>query len=341
MAALIADWNAAAEFWGAQMWAVLWQSTLIATAVAVISLVFLRRTSPGVRYWVWQIVALKLLVMPFWTYAIPLLPNSPGVALRELAESSGIALPDAGTANRPAEPRADVVSIAAANPLAPDASPPSPREEEAQLFSHDPGDRRAGSYAGQVTPLGWLLGIWGVVVAVQGIRILWQHRRLTQLLRGASAADDSLTALIRETAGRVGLRRAPRIVLTEIDCSPFVCGICRPVLVLPKGLNAALSANELNHVLLHELAHIRRLDLLWGWIGEMARMVYFFHPVVHWIAYRIRLERELACDQLAMSTSGQGAAEYAATLVRVVSQSSEPSVFKTAAASASLDGKSS
>ena len=182
-------------------------------------------------------------------------------------------------------------------------------------------------------------GIWAAGLAAQGVRILWQHRRLARLLRRTTPADATLTALVRETAGRLGLRRIPRAVLTDVDCSPFVCGVRHAVLVLPQGLTATLSASELNHVLLHELAHVRRLDLVWGWIAELARMVYFFHPVVHWIAYRVRLERELACDQMAMATSGQGAAEYAATLVRVVSQSSEPSVFKTSAVSAGIDGE--
>jgi bla regulator protein blaR1 len=91
-------------------------------------------------------------------------------------------------------------------------------------------------------------------------------------------------------------------------------------------------------VLLHELAHIRRRDLVWSWIGEIARIVYFYHPVVHWINYQARLERELACDQLAMAVSGRGPEEYAAMLVQVVSHASEPSVFKTAA-SARLEGE--
>ncbi|HLJ10028.1 MAG TPA: M56 family metallopeptidase, partial [Planctomycetaceae bacterium] len=103
-------------------------------------------------------------------------------------------------------------------------------------------------------------------------------------------------------------------------------------------LTARLSPAELRHVLLHELAHVRRLDLVWGWTGEIARVVYFFHPLAHWLCYRMRLERELACDTIAMSLSGQNASEYVATLVRVISHASEPTVFKTAAASAGLDG---
>jgi beta-lactamase regulating signal transducer with metallopeptidase domain len=91
-------------------------------------------------------------------------------------------------------------------------------------------------------------------------------------------------------------------------------------------------------VLLHELAHVKRRDLLWGWLPEIARLLYWFHPVIHWVYYRLRLERELACDQLAMALSGQSAAGYAETLVRVVSHASQPALFQTAAASARLDG---
>ena len=77
---------------------------------------------------------------------------------------------------------------------------------------------------------------------------------------------------------------------------------------------------------MHELAHIKRRDLVWGWPVEIARIVYFFHPLVYWVAYQLRLERELACDQLAMAGSGHPPADYAQTLVQVVSHASEPTV---------------
>jgi beta-lactamase regulating signal transducer with metallopeptidase domain len=226
-----------------------------------------------------------------------------------------------------------------ANPQAPALRPPSSPPHDPQEI-HRLQDLSSTQWkSGLAAWLGWLFGVWVTLVVAQCVRIVWQHRRLARLLRRATAADATLSALVRDAAGRLGLRRVPRAILTDVDCSPFACGIRQAVLVLPKGLTATLSSTELNHVLLHELAHIRRLDLVWGWIGVLARMLYFFHPVVHWIAYRVRLERELACDQLAMTTSGQGAAEYAATLVRVVSQSSEPSVFKTAAVSVGLNGE--
>jgi len=337
MAVFIADWNACAAIWGGRMWAVLWQSTLFAVVIAIAARIFLRRSSPGVRYWIWQVLAIKLLVMPFWTYAIPLTEFVPAIGTPEPA---GTSAPVAASHMLPGSRPVDRPIDGPADGPAPVPNATGPTMAKINPSPDVPNIPRAESVPVQITWLGWLLGVWGAVVTAQCLRILWHHRRLARLLRGTTPADQPLAALVGEAACRLQLRRVPQVVLTEIDCSPFVCCIRRAVLVLPRGLTANLNPTELNHVLLHELAHVRRLDLVWGWIGELARMTYFFHPVVHWIAYQIRLERELACDQLAMATSGQGAAEYAATLVRVVSQSSEPSVFKTSAATAGLDGES-
>jgi beta-lactamase regulating signal transducer with metallopeptidase domain len=171
-------------------------------------------------------------------------------------------------------------------------------------------------------------------------RLLVQRARLGRLLsRSAAATDPRLLALVDQVAGQLGLRRPPAVVLTELEGSPFVCGLFRPVLVLPRGLLTALDAGQWRQVLLHELAHLRRRDLWWGWVPEIARLVYFFHPVAHWACARIRLERELACDQLAMALSGGSAADYALVLVQVVSHASLPPALKPAAASSlALDG---
>jgi beta-lactamase regulating signal transducer with metallopeptidase domain len=119
--------------------------------------------------------------------------------------------------------------------------------------------------------------------------------------------------------------------------SPFVCGVRRPKLVLPHALVGMLGGEEWRQVLAHELAHVKRRDLVWGWIPEIARVLYFFHPVAHWVDYRVRLEREMACDQMAMAVSGRGPAEYADTLVRVVSSASWGSILRTSVA-VGLDG---
>ena len=184
-----------------------------------------------------------------------------------------------------------------------------------------------------------MLAAWLLLLVSQVVRLVRLRIRLGRLLQHAEAATGEVANVLHETAECLGLKCVPRIVLVDPDCSPFVCGILRPVIVLPKNLLASLDDARMRQVLLHELAHVKRLDLMWGWIPELARIVYFFHPAVHWVNYRIRLERELCCDQLAMAYSGQDAAAYARTLVEVVSHTSVPPVLRTAAAtSAGLDG---
>src|SRR5262249_7965652 len=147
---------------------------------------------------------------------------------------------------------------------------------------------RAGAYSeedrpwfvnpavGQISWRSWLVLLWLAVVLGQIGRLVEQRRRLGGLLawaipgRGAAVA-----ALLGQISSQLGLRRAPAVVTA--DCSPFVCGLFRPVLVLPGGLLGALDPDQLRQVLLHELAHVKRRDLLWGWISELARMIHFFN----------------------------------------------------------------
>jgi beta-lactamase regulating signal transducer with metallopeptidase domain len=308
--------NNRAAAWAGTVWAVTWQSMLLALVVGAVAFL-LRRSSPAVRYWLWQIVAVKLLIMPFWTLAVPL----PSPITR--AEPS----PSPQAAANKAAPLPDDVQPDALDiePLAP-AAAPQPLGEPS---------RRAGLAA--LDWRAWLLIGWTLVVATQVVRIAMQRLRLRRLLRATTPADD-LAAQAERAAADLGLSRAPAAVLTDVDCSPFVCGLVRPTLVLPKSLTAALDPAALRHVLLHELAHVKRRDLVWGWLPEIARTVYFFHPVAHWVAFQARLERELACDQLAMAVTGSPAADYAQTLVRVVAHASEPSAFKTAVSTLGLNG---
>jgi beta-lactamase regulating signal transducer with metallopeptidase domain len=321
MSPFLNNLNATAAGWTERIWAVVWQSTILVIVVGLFAVILLRRSPPALRYWVWQILAIKILLMPFWSYAIPL-PQFLVPARDEAALDIPPALPSEKLQGESDVPRAaDPPAVAAA---------PSHKEVAAI-----PSSSRV--------PLAWqtwLLLAWVAIVAGQVARLVWQRRRLKRLLQQAVPAEGPLAEAVREAAAQLALRRAPQALLTELDCSPFLCGIRQPVIVVPRTLPATLNTTELKHVLLHELAHVQRRDLVWGWIGEIARMVYFFHPAVRWLCYRLKLDQELACDALAMAHSGKNAGEYAATLVRVVGQASEPAVFKTAAASAGLDGGS-
>jgi beta-lactamase regulating signal transducer with metallopeptidase domain len=311
--------NRFAETWAGFVGGMLWQSTILALVVAAVCL-RLRDSSPGIRYWLWQIVALKLLILPLWTLAVP---------LPEFLGSSFSAAPAA-----PAKAGPEGLMTLATPKSDEHASSP----EAWSLPHRSVGESRPAFQ--ELTWWSWLFLLWLVLVLAQTVRLGCQRLLLGRLLRAATKeTDTTFVEQLSALAGRLGLRRVPTLLTTDRDCSPFVCGLWRPMLVVPRPLLTALSHEQLEQVLLHELAHVRRGDLLWSWLPELARLFWFFHPVAHRASGHIRLERELACDHLAMTLSKRTAADYAGVLVQVVSHASVPAALKPAgAAFLALDG---
>ncbi|NLE36861.1 MAG: M56 family metallopeptidase [Pirellulaceae bacterium] len=311
---ILNEWG---QRWSDAMAAVLWQSVLL-VALATLVAWFLRRSSPVVRCWLWRIVAIKLLLMPFWSFTIP---------LPSWAASTRVDPPV--VSQRSDMLGEDLGRMPLQRPL------PVPRDTggEAPL----PGTPFWEGLA-TISWRAWLLLAWFAVVSWQFLRLPCQRLRLARLLRQSTPADEDITGLVAELAGQLGLRRIPTTALVADDCPVFVFGIWRSWLVLPSRLMARLDQARRTQIILHELAHIKRHDLAWGWPLEIARIVYFFHPLVYWVAYEHGLERELACDQLAMAHSGHPPADYAETLVQVISHTSESAAIQAAIA-AGLTGR--
>ncbi|MGH8247756.1 MAG: Kelch repeat-containing protein, partial [Gammaproteobacteria bacterium] len=101
--------------------------------------------------------------------------------------------------------------------------------------------------------------------------------------------------------------------------SPMLHGFLRPRLLLPEGLMARLSPGQLRHVFLHELAHVRRCDILVNWLATWLQILHWFNPLV-WLAFWcMRNERELTADRLALSSAkGNERLEYGETLLMLV-----------------------
>ncbi len=334
MSVLIDALNHLSAAWLALAWAIAWQSTLLALVIAGMCRA-LRRSPPAVRYWLWQIVAIKLLVMPFWTYELPppvSQPPSPAMTMQVGARA--LAFPSADSAGRRFEP---------SNALPFESLPSTAPAAE---FKRQPAPARA---AGRPVRAGWhrmtwrtgLMCAWfGLVFCQVGV-IFWQRRWLArQLGQRTAMGDPALETCVAAVAREIGLARPPQVFVLNEQLSPFVCGVWQTRLVLPQVLLAELTAVQLRQVVLHELAHLVRRDLVWGWIAEIARILWVFHPVAHWVNRQIRLERELACDQIALACSGQNAYDYAQTLIQVVSRLATPSAGgDTVAPGMALDGQ--
>src|SRR5690349_9997293 len=103
MARFVAELNGLAQVWGDVIWLVLWQSTLLIAVIAGTTAIALRRSPPALRFWVWQILAIKLLLMPFWIVAV----QSPWPASEQTfddVESAPLVASDAEVMPTPEEP---------------------------------------------------------------------------------------------------------------------------------------------------------------------------------------------------------------------------------------------
>jgi uncharacterized protein (TIGR03435 family) len=155
------------------------------------------------------------------------------------------------------------------------------------------------------TMLPWIVSLWltGVVfLLARSASGWWRVRRLHGRALSSTMSDWQLAA--SRVALRIGLTRAFRVVdLPDIDV-PLVIGCLRPIVVLPIAAMAQLHASQVEAILAHELAHIRRHDYLVNLIQTLAETLLFYHPAVWWLSNRVREEREHCCDDVAMAVCG-------------------------------------
>lgn len=162
--------------------------------------------------------------------------------------------------------------------------------------------------------LPWLVPFWIAGVLLFYFRQLaswiWTTRlRNTGVCSPPRAWQERLDVL----AGRVGISRAVALLESGLARVPVVIGHLRPVILLPVGLLTGLPAGQIEAILLHELAHIRRQDYLVNLLQTSVECLLFYHPVVWWISGVMRTEREHCCDDLAISLNGDPR-EYASAL---------------------------
>ncbi len=130
---------------------------------------------------------------------------------------------------------------------------------------------------------------------------------------------------------RLNIGRAVELRETARIATPMVVGVLRPVVLVPIGLLTGLSVAQVEAILAHELAHIRRHDYLVNLVQSFVEVIYFFHPVLWWLSNRIRAEREHCCDDLAMAVC-EDRLSLAHALVRVAEFRAQPALVVAFAA---------
>ncbi len=283
-----------------------WQGAAVALLLALV-LQCLRRRSPQIR-WAASCVALALMmVLPVVTACL--------VSVDARTAGAGWV---ASPASAPALlPQAELPDLGAPEFSAVGAStwPAEDQVGEAAMSPRVPWRERLAAF---VEPsLSWIVLVWLVGVLALSVWYLggwWQLARTKR--SGTRPVEGAVAEAFGRLMGQLGVSRPVRLLESARVAVPVVVGWLRPVILFPASVLSGFTPEQLEAVLAHELAHIRRYDCLVRIIQAAVETLLFYHPAVWWVSGRIRQESEHCCDELAVEVCGDRRS-YARALARV------------------------
>jgi uncharacterized protein (TIGR03435 family) len=248
----------------------LWQGLSIALLYAAARSIMARRSSPNGRYLLACAALAAMMAAPLATWRLMQQPDrSPGPAYQI----------------RSIPPTPSTTAVAAAT---------LPDSIRATIPSVQPAQF-----------LAWIVIVWLAGAAALWFRLAggWvvAARMRSMLVR---RAPPEWQEALRKLGAQIRLSRPVPLLVSALVQVPAVVGWLRPVVLVPVGALGGLPAEYLEALLLHELAHIRRHDYLVNMLQSVAEALLFYHPAIWWVSGHIRAERELCCDDVAVSASG-------------------------------------
>jgi beta-lactamase regulating signal transducer with metallopeptidase domain len=296
-------------------WQASWQGAVLAILVAMLLKLVGNRLSPGWRFALWGLVLVRLAVPPVieveWAIR-GAAPDAPRPASR-VGVGAPVARPDplaaqAASRSSPIQPRNRTVTpTPSASAVAPAAPAPM---------------RPSGDWARLRT---WAAWTWAAGALLLALRVGWSSVRLAQAVRRTTPiTDPRLLDLLRTCCAEAGVdvHRMPALRSLPAGGGPALVGFRRPTILLPPQVIETMSDDQLRLILLHELAHVRRRDILVNWAGTLVAVLHWPNPAAWLVLERMRYERELACDEFVLRAGHTpGAAgdrgAYARTIVRL------------------------
>jgi beta-lactamase regulating signal transducer with metallopeptidase domain len=284
------------------------RTVLAATAtwvLATLACALLRRSSPAVRHRVWAVSAAACLVLPVLVLVVPqwrVGGRIPAVSQTIAAMTSSPDRAASAAADRDAQP---LNAPVAAGVLHGAAVPHA-------LLPADPAPSQGAAVRW------WLFMIWlgpAVWLTLRQLLALAAARALVGNANPITTGD--VPVRLAQLGDRLKVRIRPRLLESPQCTVPLCLGSLRPCIILPAGFADAPPAH-LNAVLTHELAHIARHDIFWQLLARLACGIYWFHPLSWLAAGRMRVEREIACDDWVLA-GGESATRYARWLLNLAS----------------------
>ena len=161
--------------------------------------------------------------------------------------------------------------------------------------------------------------LWLATIVILASKLLIEIRNVNNLpLHSSISPSLALSTRFEELAKQIKLTKTPKLLISLKAEVPMAIGWLKPVVLLPASMVTGLNSAQLEMLILHELAHIRRHDYLVNFLQTLIELLFFFHPGVHWIGKQMRNEREYCSDDIAVQHCGDAIA-YAHTLTDTAS----------------------
>lgn len=313
-------------------------------ALAAVAALMLRRDSAATRHLVWMMAIVALLIVPVLSATLPqwrVLPNwmsssRPSFTAIESSSDPTVAKTNGAVIEMPQRaPSVLPVVPAEVDPSAmPDLPPAAPTQvsQPTMIAPREIPAQEVGIWSWiNAIPLVWALGFVFLMLRLSAARwMLWSSERLAVVVgqqqdsqiaavkrKKQKASQDPLFIAMMTLCGQLNIRRPITLLIHPHKTIPVVWGIFRCRLMLPVAARQ-WSEEQLQSVLMHELAHIKRGDILVQLLTQVACALHWFNPLVWFAAWRLDVERERSCDDLVLA-SGIRPSAYAAHLLDVVS----------------------
>lgn len=325
---------------------------LLAALVAVL----LRRDSAATRHLVWQVSIVGMLVVPVFSVVLPQWRVLPAWAVISAPSTPPFA--EAFSEQIPYQPEGSIAISTALTPSRSDSIPSDVRPifpervdvgasgEAAFVMVQPDGEVptvRASTVSAEIIsepplrewravdalPILWLIGFSVLIVRLMAARVLlWSGERRGRVVvasqnstlndRGHDRSDEAIIDAFKAGCRQLSVSRPVRLLMHSGQTIPVVWGIFRLRLLLPANARS-WSAEQLQSVLLHELAHIKRRDAFSQLLVQVACALHWFNPLVWFAAWRLHVERERACDDLVLA-NGVPPSAYAEHLLDVATR---------------------
>ncbi len=280
--------------------AMLVQASLLIALLWLLDCILYRHLRASLRYGLWMLVLVKLLVSPQWSLPTGIghwinPPTSLALSVLSPPESSPAQAPPSVIA--PASTEEQALDVPAKDILQQAAIP---TDRHTVLTLH-------GRFG-----LGWLI-MCGVLL----LGLIVRTFSLARILHRSQTATAELCTCLDRAQREVALAGHVELRLTDELSSPVVCRVWKPVILMPQHLADTLPEEKQRAILIHELCHIKRLDPWVNLAQTLLQVIYLYHPLVWWANTCIRRVREQAVDEMALVYLKDQRQCYSHTLIDV------------------------